>query len=326
MKTSERGFALVAVLLVLALLGALGAEFAYTMRLEASSVRAYKDTVIATHLAEAALAQARSEILNDYNFVCLAEDGEVSFFMRDGTSVPRYARKKVPLGSGQYSYTIDDEDRFMNLNTSRPDRVDRLLQLLGLEKTDRDVIVDSIQDWRDANEDHRVNGAESEDTYLKRAVPYRSRNRNLESVRELLQIKGITPALFYGTEGRPGLVHAVTVRGSGRINVNTADPLVLRALALSDAEIETFLQMRKSSCFTTLPTIGTIAGRGFVLTSRTFRVTAEGLIDGQVRARITAVLQKGGSDGGVNVLDWSADEASPKSSDTTPAHASATRT
>ena len=58
----ERGFALIAVLLVLALIGTLGAEFAFSMRLEASAVRNYKETVTATHLAEAGLAQAMREI------------------------------------------------------------------------------------------------------------------------------------------------------------------------------------------------------------------------------------------------------------------------
>jgi len=48
---SQRGFALVAVLLVLALLGVVGAEFAYSMRLEASAVRAWKEGVAGMHLA-----------------------------------------------------------------------------------------------------------------------------------------------------------------------------------------------------------------------------------------------------------------------------------
>ena len=38
--TSERGFALLMVLLVLALVAIVGAEFSYSMRLEASAVRA----------------------------------------------------------------------------------------------------------------------------------------------------------------------------------------------------------------------------------------------------------------------------------------------
>jgi len=54
----ERGFALIAVLLVLAFVAVVGAEFAYSMRLEATAARIYKETLIATHLAEAGLAQA----------------------------------------------------------------------------------------------------------------------------------------------------------------------------------------------------------------------------------------------------------------------------
>ena len=57
----ERGFALLIVLLVLALVAVVGAEFAYSMRLEASAVRAYKNGIIGSHLAETALEQAIRE-------------------------------------------------------------------------------------------------------------------------------------------------------------------------------------------------------------------------------------------------------------------------
>ncbi len=53
MRQEERGFALVAVLLVLGLLGIIGAEFGYSMRLEAEAMRAWRDHMRAAHLAEA---------------------------------------------------------------------------------------------------------------------------------------------------------------------------------------------------------------------------------------------------------------------------------
>jgi len=304
-KTGERGFALIAVLLVLALLGVVGAEFAYSMRLEASSVRAYKDHVIATHLAEAALAQAAREIVADFDFACMSEDGEVAFYTKDGKPLARQPRTKVPLGPGQFSYKLDDEERRLNVNTASPDRIDGLLQALGLAKSDRDTIVDSIQDWRDANEDHRLNGAESEDTYLKLPVPYRSRNGNLEAVAELLQIKGVTPAVYYGAENKPGLASSVTVRSRGQVNLNTADPLVLKALRFADAEISQVTQTRRDGCFTAVP--GNFTNRGLALTSRTFRVEAEGTVDGRVAAHVTAVLQKRVDNNApsVTVLEWS---------------------
>ena len=237
-RPKERGFALAPVLLVVAVLGTVGAELAFSMRLEATAVRAYRESVTANHLAEAALAQAMREIAADAAWVVLAEDGDLTFYTPQRFALPRLPRVRVPLGSGRFSYRITDEEGRLNLNTP-PDRVDRLLQALGVDKSVRDVIVDSLEDWRDPDEAYRLNGAESEDYYLKLPFPYRSRNANLESVAELLQIRGVTPRLFYGDEGTPGLVDLVTVKTPGVVNINTASPAVLRAVGLAEAEITT---------------------------------------------------------------------------------------
>ncbi|MBI1848002.1 MAG: general secretion pathway protein GspK [Candidatus Rokubacteria bacterium] len=300
----ERGFALVAVLLVLALLGVIGAEFAYSMRLESASVRALKDGITAGLLAEAGFEQAVREIVADSAYVGLREDGQLTFYGRDQQPRPRLPRDRVPLGPGQFSYRLTDEEARLNVNTSPPDRIDRLLLALGIDKRVRDVIGDSIQDWRDANEEHRLNGAESEDYYLKLPVPYRSANRNLESVRELLQIRGVTAAIFHGAEGKPGLGDLVTVKTSGQMNINTASEPVLHALGLSDAEISEILQARRDTPY---PNTGRFGGRGLNASTRTFRVEAQGLIDGRPRARLSAVVQRtiAGGGRGVAVVEWS---------------------
>jgi general secretion pathway protein K len=308
----QRGFALVAVLLVLAFVGVIGAEFSYSMRLEATAARVYKETLIATHLAEAGIAQAIRELVGTYEFVGVGNDKGADadadcpllFYSRERLPLKRLPHRNVPLGPGQFSYCITDEQSRLNLNTSPPDRVGRLLEAVGLERQDRDVIVDSLQDWRDPNEDHRANGAESEDTYLKRPVPYRSKNANLDSLAELIQIKGVTTKVLEGEGDRPGLMSLATVKGSGQVNVNTAGREVLRALGLSDAEISEIDQFRRVAPYT----LATMRfGRGLGVTSQTFRIEAEGLIDGQVRARVTAIVGKradGGSEG-LAVLEWS---------------------
>lgn len=286
----ERGFALIAVLLVLALVGVIGAEFAYSMRLEAAAVRAYKETTLATHLAEAAVEQAIREIVADFAYVSLDDTGALTLYRPDQTPLPRLPREKVPLGAGEFTYRLADEEARINVNTAPPDRLDRLLQGLGLEKSERDTIVSSIQDWRDTNDEHRLNGAESDDTYLKLPVPYRARNGNLESITELLQIKGVTPAIFRGADGRPGLADLLAVGTPGRVNLNTAAPLVLHGLGLADAEIAEIEQARRSAPYTVIP--GRFTGRGLTVTTRTFRVDAQGLIDGRVRARVSALVQR----------------------------------
>ena len=300
-----RGFALIAVLLVLAMVGVLGAEFAYSMRLEATSVRSYKDTLVGAHLAEAGVEQAIREIAGDVMHAVLAEDGNLTFYNRARQELKRLPRTNVPLGAGQFSYRITDEEGRLNLNASPPDRVERLLEALGLEKVDRDTINDSIQDWRDPNEEHRLNGAESEDYYLKLPLPYRAKNANLDSITELLQIKGVTPAVYYGTAGKPGLAAYVTVKSPGQVNLNTASCVVLRALGFADAECATVEQTRRDGPFVSVP--GQFGGRGLSLTTRTFRVESDGIIDGQVRARLTAIIQRRTDTSGdsVTVLEWS---------------------
>jgi general secretion pathway protein K len=71
---------------------------------------------------------------------------------------------------------------------------------LGVEGEARDIIVDSILDWRDADDFYRIHGAEN-DYYQSLKEPYRCKNGNFDSIEELLLVRGITPALFYGRKG-----------------------------------------------------------------------------------------------------------------------------
>jgi general secretion pathway protein K len=309
---TERGFALIAVLLVLSFVAVIGAEFAYSMRLEATAARVYKETLIATHLAEAGLEQAIRELAVEFASVGLGDDKEadadaecpLTFYSSARLAIKRLPHRNVPLGAGQFTYCISDEQARLNLNTSPPDRVGRLLESLGLDKQERDAIVDSLQDWRDPNEEHRLHGAESEDTYLKLPVPYRSKNANLDSLAELIQVKGVTTKLLEGQDGRPGLAALVTVKSPGQININTARREVLRALNLSDAELNEIEQQRRLGPY---GSNHRFAGRGLTFSSGTFRIEAQGLVDGQVRARLTAIVQKQATANGegVTVLEWS---------------------
>jgi general secretion pathway protein K len=204
--------------------------------------------------------------------------------------VPALPRTRVALGPGEFSYRIGDEAARLGLNSADTSRFDRLLLALEVDRQQRDIISDSLQDWRDANELHRAHGAES-DFYLKLPVPYRSRNANLQDSSELLQIRGVTPELYFGGGGRPGLGDLVTAVSANTVNLNTASPLVLKAYGLSDAEIGDVVQARVRAPYPTVP--GRFAGRGFTVGSSTFRIEAEGLVGGIPRSRIVAVVRRG---------------------------------
>jgi len=306
----ERGFALLAVILVLALLAVVVTEFAFSMRLEASMVRAYRDGILARNLAEAGIQQAIREILSESNVVALDDDEQVAFYTRPagGTDIrrlPSLTRTHVPLGNGAFSYRITDEEGRLNINSGVANRMQLLLTKLGVDKIERDGIGDSIEDWRDANDTSRTNGAES-DYYLKLPVPYRARNGNFQDTAELLQIKGITPELYYGSDEREGLERLVTTRGRGNVNLNTAPAAVLSAVGLSDAEISEIVQTRSKTPY---PAVGRFGGRGpFSVVSNTFRIEAEGIVGGEPKARIVAIVQKvSGSTAGaatVSIVSW----------------------
>lgn len=293
--TRERGFALLAVMLVLTLLSVVVLELIFSMRLEASTSRAFKDGLLAEHLVEAAVQQAIREVLSQAPIQALDEAG-LLVFLRGApgaplpTRLPRLPRERVPLGPGEYTYRITDEEARVNVNTAPPERLDRLLRGLGLDGQARDLMLDSLLDWKDPDELPRINGAESEDYYLKLPVPYHARNAPLQDPAELLQIRGVTPDLYWGTADHPGLADLVTVFGRETVNINTASAPVLAALGLSDAEVADILQTRVHAPYTAVP--GRFGGRGLSVGSATFRVEAAGWVGGVRRARVVAVIQR----------------------------------
>jgi hypothetical protein len=174
-------------------------------------------------------------------------------FRRVKLEPPRVPERiDVSLGAARFSYRITDETARLNLNRLTPALLDRLLLLLGVEKTARDIIVDSVQDWRDPDEEHRLNGAES-DYYLALPTPYRSKNGDFDDVDELLQVRGVTPALLRGRPDAPGLGDYLSIAGSGTMNVNTVSPTVLRTLGFADAEVELLVARRPYPDLAQLP-------------------------------------------------------------------------
>lgn len=157
---------------------------------------------------------------------------------------------------------ITDEERFVNPNAmidesghTNEDQVKlfrRLLKLLGQRDEE---LVNPILDWIDPDSNRRLPGGAEGQDYGER-LP---KNAPLDSVDELLQVKGIppsilqeptngaTPAAFATTEAgqatpmvrevqstgkvKHGLGPLISVYGSGTININTAPPLVLEALS-----------------------------------------------------------------------------------------------
>ena len=142
----QQGFALIAVTLVLALLGVVVTELAFSMRLETAMVRSYRDGILARQLAEAGIQQAIREILSDANIHGLGEDGQVVFYQAPQAGakpkeLPRLPRANVSFGSGEFSYRITDEEGRLNINLRQAGMLERLLTALEIDKQERDIIL-----------------------------------------------------------------------------------------------------------------------------------------------------------------------------------------
>jgi general secretion pathway protein K len=141
----------------------------------------------------------------------------------------------------------------MNVNSSPPEDLFRLLSVLGVEGERAREIVIGIVDWRTQRPPNALTPFDQ--YYLSRNPSFPARHASLEEIEELLLIKGMTPELFYGTydrdaEGRltphSGLRDCLSVYGSaGQVDANTAEPAVLEAVGLTPESIKAIVQMRK---------------------------------------------------------------------------------
>jgi type II secretory pathway component PulK len=104
-----------------------------------------------------------------------------------------------------FRYGLIDEASKINLNAMLlidPTGTVLYNMLMSFANTDPNMtadIADSIIDWIDSDDDQRPNGAESS-YYQGLSPPYRAKNAPLESVEELLYVKGVTPQFLFGTD------------------------------------------------------------------------------------------------------------------------------
>ena len=80
--------------------------------------------------------------------------------------------------------------------------------LMALPGMTEDV-ADAILDWLDEDEEPRPLGAEFDDCYLHLPNPYKPANGPIESIEQLLLVRGVTPQLLFGyDENRNGVLDA----------------------------------------------------------------------------------------------------------------------
>lgn len=291
---SEKGLVLVITLLVTAILIVVVTELVYAVYLHTSIAHFYKDSQRASLLAQAgfegAVYQLR-ETLKGRSYLHLHRP---SMVIETGT------------GEGIVEVRVSDEQGKVGLNgVVYPNGLTnevyysmyiRLLRRLGLDES----LADTMADWIDIDDELRQNGAEGFD-YKRLPRPYTPRNGYMDSIGELLMIKGYDHKAFNILEP------LVTTYTDGLININTAPREVLFALSdeMDEGLVDGIIRYRESVPFKDKADIFKVPGfetLGFDLqgkitvTSKTFRVFSRATVNEAVR-EVEAVVQiDGGRD------------------------------
>jgi len=228
------------VLWVMAILSVVALEFSFAMRTEITITKNFKEDLQRYAMAEGGVQRAITELIYKHDARVQQSRRTLSLeeippeqreWMADGRSYT------LPFDQGSGEIRIISEAGKININTASEFLLRKIIGQLGLEGEARDVVVDSILDWRDPNDFYRANGAEN-DYYLSLEEPYYCKNGNLDSIEELLLVKGVTPDLYHGKKGTPegeegsadrvGLKDIFSIYSPGeQVDINSATPLVM---------------------------------------------------------------------------------------------------
>ncbi|MBI5885125.1 MAG: general secretion pathway protein GspK [Deltaproteobacteria bacterium] len=293
------------------------------MKVETLAVRNFKNETRALYLAKAGINLALGEIMSGYRIVYLDNDGNVAFAGRKAGVIKTPAGDRaVTLEQGTVKYSITDENGRLDINTSSRDMIAALLRKTGVSGSELDVIADAMLDWRDADSDYRLNGAESE-YYMSLPSPYAARNGRFESVEDMLLVKGMTPAVFYGSGNVPlggdidiedntgknavgedymGIARFVTAKGGGSVNINTAAEPVLESV-FGKGRTNEILARRETEGFFEQPIYGG------AVTSNVFLIESTGESE-KIMISVKAIAEKTAANE-VKLIYWKEGEHAP---------------
>ncbi|MBN2702744.1 MAG: general secretion pathway protein GspK [Pontiellaceae bacterium] len=233
---SKEGAALLVVLGVLLILPLIVMSIAFDAKLEAQLISYKKKKLKAETLAYSGIEYAKA-ILAQQSQVSETDVEELGQEDRDGfMQMALYAQRGLSTSSTIYpgdstnemfTITIESAESGRNVNLLTRDQWMDIFEMANVPSTQWEELIDCLTDWIDDNDLHELNGAESDDEFYEEQG-YPVKNSQLDSVEELLLIKGWTPEILYGSSAEDGsdevfgIADILTVWGDGKVNINTA--------------------------------------------------------------------------------------------------------
>lgn len=216
----RRGVALMLVLWLIVVLGAIAVGVGALVRAESNVVLNLRVRTAARYAAESGVVAAKVRLQRALRESQTLRD-RIVVFRR--LADPAVARREEALGTARFQSVVVDLNARLDLNEADGAMLVAFLgQFVGARRAG--ALADALQDWRDADDLERPNGAEAAE-YARAGSPFRPTNRPLERLNELPRVLGFSDSLA------AALAPYVTVETDGRIDVNAAPESVLAALA-----------------------------------------------------------------------------------------------
>ena len=258
-QNSKNGIALIVVMIAVFVLSLLAGAFAYSMKVESKLALNSNNQADLEWIGRSGVEYARwmlGQTMNcPYDSLNQKWAGGPGGTCDTNGPLAEASLENIPVGDGFFSVKIIDLERKVNVNTADQATLDQVMRVVGGDANVGPAIVDGILDWIDRDDNTHVNGAES-DYYQGLTPPYNAKNGPIDDLSELLLIKGVreNPEIYssdyanvqrvdrFGNEIPPRefaahLVDVFTPISMGRININTADSIVLQAIPGVDEAI-----------------------------------------------------------------------------------------
>ena len=201
---SRSGSALILVLILVVALSVFVLSFASDAELElryasVASKRRQCDSLAQSGLAIATMLMEKQREISPDAEAGSGEDDDRWF------EAARRLAKGQPLvglvediGDGQVILSIEPEPGRRNVNLLTEEDWERILGNAGVPEDCWPMLIDSYGDWIDEDENARSDGAETDDYYEKLEKPYSAKNGPLDTVGELLLIRGFSETILKG--------------------------------------------------------------------------------------------------------------------------------
>jgi DNA uptake protein ComE-like DNA-binding protein len=246
----ERASILVGLLWCLVLLSLVVVGVLHTARMDLLTGKNYGDQIQARYLALAGIEKAEALLYHDaFDRSHTGKNHSGAFYddpqqfreIEFGRGIFSVLRRARPDEGGGILYGVADEESRLNLNTADADALGKLPNLTP-------DIASAILGWRGQG-----NSVAEREYYLSQRPPYQPRGGAFQTVRELLMVRGVSAALFFGRDiHQNGLLDApaanasdfgwaefltvdsaeknVNASGQSRVNLQNADETALSSV------------------------------------------------------------------------------------------------